>query len=303
MAVYAIGATVGSGTALIIGGAIVELVSGMGAVSIPLLGEIRPWQGVFFIVGIPGALLAFIIFTVPEPKRRGQRVEHKPASVGSSYKNLFKFMRERPRFFVYHYLGFTFASTVITGGVAWYPVYISRTHGWSAGEIGAALGPALMIAGIVGKLACGHIVDRMYQSGYRDAQLRWYGICLLIAAPVGVFALLNGNVWTFIVSIGVFMTLIGAYQACALTALNLITPNHLRGTGVAVFTTFAGLLGGGAGPVLVAGLADIGGESSIGVGLAVMIGICCPLGAACLLLGLRSMREAMAEAERVTAAS
>jgi MFS family permease len=301
MAVYAIGATVGSGTALIIGGAIVELVSHMDAIVVPLIGEIRPWQAVFFIVGIPGALLAFTIFTVPEPVRRGQRSEQKPSSVGGSYVTLFRFMRDRPRFFTYHYVGFTFASTVITGGIAWYPVHISRTFGWSAGEIGAALGPALMIAGIVGKLACGRIVDGMYQRGYRDAQLRWFGICMLIATPVGVFATLSGSVWTFIVAIAVFMTLIGAMQACALTALNLITPNQLRGTGVAVFTTFAGLVGGAAGPVLVAAVSDLGSQSSIGFGLAVVIGICCPLGAACLLLGLRSMREAMAESEGVTA--
>jgi MFS family permease len=300
MAVYAIGATVGSGTALIIGGAIVDLVSHMDAIVLPLVGEIRPWQAVFFIVGIPGALLAFTIFTVPEPVRRGQRPEQKQSSVGGSYASLFKFMRARPRFFIYHYLGFTFASAVITGGVAWYPVHISRTFGWSAGEIGAALGPALMIAGIVGKLACGRIVDRMYQRGYRDAQLRWYGVCLLIATPIGVFATLNGDVWTFIVAIAVFMTLIGAMQACSLTALNLITPNQLRGTGVAVFTTFAGLVGGSTGPVLIAAMSDLGGQSSIGSGLAITIGICCPLGAACLLLGLRSMREAMAETERVT---
>lgn len=297
MAVYAIGATVGSGTALIIGGAIVDMVSHMDAVVLPLLGEIRPWQTVFFIVGLPGALLAFSIFTVPEPARRGQRNEQKQSGIRGSYASLFKFMRARPRFFIYHYLGFTFASAVITGGIAWYPVHIGRSFGWSAGQIGAALGPALMIAGIVGKLACGRIVDQMYQRGYRDAQLRWYGICLLIATPIGVFATVSGNVWAFIVAIAVFMTLIGAYQACALTALNLITPNQLRGTGVAVFTTFAGLVGGGLGPVLTAAIADIGGQSSIGLGLAVMIGICCPLGALCLLLGLRSMRDAMAETE------
>jgi len=302
MAVYAIGATVGSGTALIIGGAIVDLVSHLDAIVLPIVGEIRPWQAVFFIVGIPGALLAFSIFTLPEPARRGKRTDPAPSglkqsNLGSAYASLFKFMRARPRFFLYHYLGFTFASAVITGGVAWYPVHISRTFGWSAGEIGAALGPALMIAGIVGKLACGRIVDLMYQRGYRDAQLRWYGVCLLLATPIGVFATINGNVWTFIIAIAVFMTLVGALQACALTALNLITPNQLRGTGVAVFTTFAGLVGGGAGPVLIAAVSDLGGQSSIGLGLAVMIGICCPLGAACLLLGLRAMREAMAETE------
>jgi len=298
MAVYAIGATVGSGTALIIGGAIVEAVSHMDAIAIPLIGTIRPWQFVFFLVGIPGSLIAFSIFTVPEPVRRG-RADGKQAGVGGTYASLIKFMRARPRFFLYHYLGFIFASAVVTGGISWYPVHISRTFGWGPGQIGAALGPALMIAGIISKLAGGRLMDRMYQRGYRDAQLRWYGISMLIATPIGVFATMSGNVWTFIIAIAVFMTLLGAFQACAMTALNLVTPNELRGSGVAVFTTIVGFVGGGAGPVLIAAGSELGGKSSIGLGLAVMIGVCCPLGALFLLLGLGPMREAMAEAERV----
>jgi MFS family permease len=300
MAVYAIGSTVGSGTALIIGGAIVGLVSHLDVIVLPLIGEIRPWQAVFFIVGIPGSLIAFSIFTVPEPVRRGRGADGKKSAMGGGYTGLFKFMKSQPRFFIYHYLGFTFASAVVTGGIAWFPTHITRTFGWSAPEVGAALGPALMIAGIVSKLATGRLVDLMYQRGYRDAQLRWYGLGMLFAAPVGVFATTSGNVWTFITAITVFMTLIGAFQACAMTALNLVTPNELRGSGVALFSTTAGLLGGGAGPVLIATASNIGGHSSIGLGLAVIMGICCPLGALFLLLGMRPMREAMAEAERTT---
>ena len=153
-----------------------------------------------------------------------------------------------------------------------------------------------MIAGIVAKLASGRIVDLMYQRGYRDAQLRWYGLCLLIATPIGMFATMSGDAWTFIVAIAVFKTLVGGFMACAMTALNLVTPNELRGTGIAVFNTFAGLLGGSAGPLLIAATSQFGGHS-IGVGLAVMMAICCPAGALCLLLGLRAMRGAMAEAE------
>lgn len=300
MAIYAIGATVGSGTALIIGGAIIELVSHMDGIVIPLIGEIRPWQAVFFIIGLPGALIAFSIFTVPEPARRDKRAGEMQSGVGGTYAGLIEFMKARPRFFLYHYLGFIFASAVTTGGIAWYPAHVSRTFGWSAGEIGAALGPALMIAGIVSKLAAGHFVDRMYRRGYRDAQLRWYGICMLVATPVGVFATMSGDAWTFIVVIAVFMTLIGAFQACAMTALNLVTPNELRGSGIALFGTVAGLVGGSTGPVLIAAASEVGGQSSIGLGLAVMIGVCCPLGALFLLLGLRPMREAMADAERTT---
>jgi MFS family permease len=302
MAVYAIGATVGSGTALIVGGAIVELVSHMDSLVIPLVGAIRPWQAVFFIVGVPGAVIALSIFTVPEPVRRGKRADDGKRSVAGTYLKLLKFMRAQPRFFIYHYVGFIFASAVTTGGVAWYPVHISRTFGWSAGEIGAALGPALMVAGIVSKLACGRIVDTMYQRGYRDAQLRWYGISMLIAAPIGVFATMSSNVWIFIAAIAVFMTLIGAFQACAMTALNLVTPNEMRGSGVAVFSSIVGLIGASAGPVLVALAGNLNGESSIGLGLAVVIGVCCPLGALFLLLGLAPMRAAMADAERTTTA-
>jgi MFS family permease len=296
MAVYALGSTVGAGTALMIGGAIVDMVSHLDVIVIPLIGEIRPWQAVFFIVGIPGALFALSIFSVPEPVRRDQRSKPRHAKWSASYAGLIEFMKARPRFFLCHYLGFTFATAVIAGGAAWYPVHISRTFGWSAGEIGGALGPPLMVAGILSKLATGRIVDAMYQRGYRDAQLRWYGLCMLIATPIGIFATLSGNAWVFIIAIAVFNTLVGGVMACALSALNLVTPNELRGSGVAVFTTFMGLLGGSAGPVLIAAASQFGG-SSIGVGLAVMMGICCPAGALCLLLGLRSMRDAMAEAE------
>jgi MFS family permease len=293
MAVYAVGSTIGSGTALIIGGAIVGLVSQFDVIDLPLIGAIRPWQAVFFIVGIPGALIAFIIFTVPEPVRRGVAT-HQKRGIVANYATFFRFLATKPRFFICHYLGFIFASAVVTGGAAWYPTHVRRSFDWSASEIGAALGTALLIAGVISKLGSGRIVDFMYQRGYRDAQLRWYGICLLIAAPIGVYATLSGGAWTFIIAIALFMTLIGALQACAVTALNLVTPNELRGTGVAVFTTVGAMVGGGLGPVLIAWIGD---HSSLGVGLAVMIGICCPLGGLFLLLGLRAMRAAMAEAE------
>ena len=67
-----------------------------------------------------------------------------------------------------------------------------------------------------------------------------------------------------------------------------------------MFGAVGGILGAGGGPVLMAAAGEFlfGGESAIGKGVAVTIAICCPLGAMCLALGFRAMREAMAEAER-----
>ncbi|NND66989.1 MAG: MFS transporter, partial [Halioglobus sp.] len=48
MAVYSMGATVGSGTAYLFGGLIVAAVSAADTYTVPLIGEMRSWQTVFF---------------------------------------------------------------------------------------------------------------------------------------------------------------------------------------------------------------------------------------------------------------
>jgi MFS family permease len=297
MAVYGLGSTVGAGTAVMIGGVIVEAVSRLGGISLPMIGAIHPWQAVFFIVGVPGTLLALSIFTVPEPVRRDRLSQPQGSGLLGNYLLLFKFMKARPRFFICHYLGFTLASAVVNSGAAWYPAHLSRAFHWSAGQVGASLGATMMIAGISSKLISGWVSDAMYRHGYRDAQMRWYGICLLVALPIGIVATTSGDPWVFIVGIGLFNTLNGGIAVCSLSALNLVTPNELRGSGVAVFNIILGMLGGSMGPVLVAAVSQFGGFE-IGVGLTVTIAICFPIGAFLLLFGLRSMREAMAAAEQ-----
>jgi hypothetical protein len=77
-------------------------------------------------------------------------------------------------------------------------------------------------------------------------------------------------------------------------------PNELRGTGIAIFTTVFGLIGGGAGSVLIAVISDhmYGGKATLGLAMATLIGFCCPIAAVLLYLGFGAMREAMAEAEK-----
>ncbi len=300
MAVYSIGATIGSGTALMLGGAIIYWVSGWGDIVLPVLGHVKTWQMVFFIVGLSTLPLVFIVFTFPEPVRRG-RAQLQPGkrTWRSAYTNLFQFIKRHPRFFLAHYTGFTLAAAVVSGCVAWYPVHMMRTYGWSEGHVGLYLGGALLVAGVVGKLVGGLSVDEMYRRGYRDAQLRWYATCLLLATPLGVIATTHGHPWVFLAVIGIFVTLITSMHACAMSSLNLVTPNELRGTGVAVYSTVGGLLGGSAGTVMIpiASQAFFDGEAAIGKGMAVLIGVACPLAALALLSGLGAMRKAMAEAE------
>jgi MFS family permease len=301
MAVFSIGSTVGTGTAFLIGGLLIEFITRAGRITIPIMGEIHAWQIAFFIVSLPGLLIGLLIFTVPEPARRGRhRSADGRVTWQNSYGALIEFMRTQPRFFLCHYVGFMFALLVVTGGVSWYPAHLSRSFGWSPGRVGVNLGLSLAAAGVVGKLACGYAVDLMYRRGMRDAQFRWYAICLVLATPVGIVATTTSNPRLCVAGVTLLVTLLQPLPAVAFTALNLVTPNELRGAGNAFFSATSGLIGSGAGALLMAAASDLifGGGSSLGRGMAVVIAVCCPLGALFLTLGMRPMRQAVAAADR-----
>ncbi len=303
MAVYAIGATVGSGTAFLVGGQIVDMVSHIDSFTVPMLGEVRSWQVVFFIIGIPGSLLALTVFTIPEPIRRNRRNIDRGKGVWKSsvksYVELWKFMGPRKRFFLPHYFGFGLPTLMISGGGVWYPAHMTRTYGWTPGEIGIYLGITLMVVGIAGKLICGYCVDAIYRSGRRDAQLLWYGSCLLVAAPFAVFTMSSANPWIFITGVGIFMILLSPMAACCYAAMNLVTPNELRGTGVAFYSATAGIVAMSTGPILIAwtGSTFFDGPSTLGMGLATVFGISCPVAALILFYGRKAMREYVIEEE------
>lgn len=304
LAVYAMGSTVGSGCAYLFGGLIVTMVAASATFSLPLIGEMRSWQATFFIVGVPGALISLLIFAVPEPVRRGQRAGLREKGsfwrdALENYLALFRFIRKRGHFFLFHYAGFGLATMLVTGAGTWYPAYIGRNFGWKADRIGLYLGLTLVISGIIGKLIGGLAVDAMYRRGSFDAQFRWCGAALLAATPLGLVAFTRADPWVFLVFLGLYLTVLSPFIACANAALNLVTPNELRGTGVAAFNASAGLIGAGGGPILIAGLSDHLFEGNIGLGISAAILICCPISAALLFAGMKAMRNAVKLSEGV----
>src|SRR3546814_11268364 len=100
----------------------------------------------------------------------------------------------------------------------------------------------------------------MYRRGIRDAQFRWYAVALLAATPLGLLAFTSSSPWLFLAFVGLFLTVLSPFIACANAALNLVTPGSLRGTGIAFFNATAGLVGAAVGPILVAALRPAGGR-------------------------------------------
>ncbi|MBT7799203.1 MAG: MFS transporter, partial [Gammaproteobacteria bacterium] len=70
LSVYTTGAFVGAGLAFIIGGTAIAAITTSPEITLPVIGTIRSWQAAFFLVGLPGLLVAALMYTVKEPLRR-----------------------------------------------------------------------------------------------------------------------------------------------------------------------------------------------------------------------------------------
>ena len=61
IAFYNMGVSLSTGIAMVLGGAVISFVVNSPIVDIPFLGTLNKWQYVFFIVSIPGLLLALVV--------------------------------------------------------------------------------------------------------------------------------------------------------------------------------------------------------------------------------------------------
>ncbi|MDE0841911.1 MAG: MFS transporter, partial [Porticoccaceae bacterium] len=71
MGVITAGVYIGVGISLWGGGYLIDYLTRIGGLSLPLIGDVKPWQAVFLIAGLPGFLLSAVVFLMPEPGRSG----------------------------------------------------------------------------------------------------------------------------------------------------------------------------------------------------------------------------------------
>ncbi len=126
---YGIGAMVGTGMAMFLGGAVLALVEGMPMVSLPFGGVIRPWQWAFIVVGLPGLLWAFVVMTTKEPPRRGIAAGTKPPKVPLS--ELGNWMKDDWRTYLAVIPSSGMKQLIAAGQQVWGVTFFYREFGWS----------------------------------------------------------------------------------------------------------------------------------------------------------------------------
>ncbi len=249
MSVYMLGTFLGSGIAYALGAWVVGLTASQGAWTWPIVGEIRPWQSVFIVVGLPGLLIGALAMTMREPPRTS-------AQAALPLADVLAYFRTHARTMGTLSFGFACSAAVNYGIAAWLATFFVRTHGWTASEAGALQGALTMTVGVAGTLVGGRLTDRWVRAGRVDAPIL-VGILAAIGLLVtaGLYPLVPSATFAavLLVPVNLFAAMPwGAANAAVAEAL----PSRMRGQGSAVYFLVVNLFAGAFGPTAVALLTD-----------------------------------------------
>ncbi|ASG22281.1 spinster family MFS transporter [Nitrospirillum viridazoti] len=251
MSTYNMSNYLGVGASLLLGGIVLRLLGDAPQVSLPGLGPTTTWKAVFFVVGLPGLVLAGLMATVREETRKDAQVTTKP-TFGQFFAHLGAARGAYTAVYVVSaltaFVGLTFAT--------WGASFFIRTYGMKPAQVGLMLGPVNALAGVLGCLASGAISDRLVASNRAGGRflvpLIWWPIALvgllaLAVAPTKETALMAMAFLTFGSGLGL---------ASVPPTIQDITPNRLRGRAISLHFIFSGLLGMGLAPTLIALVTD-----------------------------------------------
>jgi predicted MFS family arabinose efflux permease len=128
------------------------------------------WRLTLVALGVPGLLVALIVYlTVREPARGQSEGRSEEADVEHpSLREVFGYLLSQPSYRHLMMMAPLFVSAAYAINI-WGPAFLIRVHGMSTTEVGLRMGLIVGIGGGAGTLLGGYLCDRL---GARD--VRWY---------------------------------------------------------------------------------------------------------------------------------
>jgi MFS family permease len=144
------------------------------------------------------------------------------------------------------FIGLAFSATEFLGLGVWRPAFLARTYGWTPEQIGRRLSIVILVSYLIGALV-GTVFAEWLAKRYKDSHVRAATILFALAAPFEILAPLmpSGELALLCVALGGVCALASSVPQNA--AIQLITPNEMRGRVTAIYLfmfTFFGALGG-----------------------------------------------------------
>ncbi len=291
LGVYSLGAFLGSGLAFIVGATVIDIVGRAGALHLPVVGLVKPWQAAFFVVGAPGVLVGLLFYlTVRDPPRAGVA---DGAEKGFTIRQVLAFIGQHKKTYLAHYLGFGLLALAMYALLSWAPAFLIRVFGLSARDAGVYLGLIILLANTAGAVTSGWLADFFSRRGYDDGPLR-AGIVggLGVIIPGALFSSMPDLTSTLLMLAAAFY-FASFPVATSAAGLQLMAPNQMRAQVTALFFLAMNLFGITGGASLVALLTDYFYKNlqAVGFSMSIVCAVAGLVGTVLLAWGLKYFAE------------
>jgi MFS family permease len=289
-AIFACGASLGGGLAILAGGQVVQWALATRP-QLPFMHGAAAWQTAFVVIGLPGLLVALLIaLTVREPARMRATEE---AGEAPGFADVGRFIAAHWRVFLPVFAGF---SCVAINGYAftvWGPAYFMRLHGLTPGSVGLLFGIGYGAGGTLGVLAGGALSDRLVRRGRVEAPILVTLGAVVVQAPLFVVAYLAPDALVAEIAFCLAMFVASMVGGLQVAMVQSIAPNRMRGLLAALYGACVNVAGLGIAPTLTAFASDhlFGGPQGIGKALAATSALSLALALVLILLGLGPARR------------
>src|SRR5690606_6977312 len=233
-----------------------------------------------------------------EPKRRGMTalpVGTKPR--GATLRQVVAYLWANRRIYGPMFLGLCLTSIHMMGMGAWMAAFYTRTYGWDPATIGLYSG--LVSLGLVGPALYGAVWfnDYLRKRGHADVNLRVMAIGLTAAAPIMIAAPLMPSPWLALALFGLGPALMLVAAPSLNTALQIITPNEMRGQMTAIYLFIVLAVSQAICPTFFAFLTQtvFGDEAQLRFAIATSAAVLFPSTAATYWLGIKPYRRRILE--------
>lgn len=256
---YAMGVTLGTMVANIVGGLVLKNADQIAAFlhldqAFPSLAV--GWRIAFFVVGLPGLLIALILkMTVKEPPRGytdpPTAVRPERATFGETLKELFA----KPTFWTMS-AGATIAAFCGYGITSFQSLFLTRQFEIGSDVAALYINTPAAFASALGTLGTGWLAQRMYKK--YPGTIAWLpGIGLILSVPFYIWAFTTGKLWMAAAGLIIAGFIKYGYLASQYTIGQGVVSMRMRATATAILLFVINMIGYGLGPLFIGAISDI----------------------------------------------
>lgn len=273
LSIFMIAPYLGGGLALLFGGLVLDAMEGWDLGAVPIIGDLAPWQLTILIVSLPGLLAVALMLTTREPLRR---VAAASDTSVPSLSEVGRALIAKKAFYGPFYLGMSLIIMTFYAFPAWVPTLLNRRFGVPLSQIGLEYGAVVIVTGCVGVLSGPAVANFLVRRGYDDAFMRLPMLASVAIVPVCILLYFAPDYYFALAAAGLGSLFYSMPQATGASALQLVTPNRMRGIATSIFVFVGSAVGLGLAPTAVALVTDLifQDESRVGEALPLVCGFC-----------------------------